>query len=826
MTGDGGSRPHRGILGCWCRMIGRTCTSAILHTVLHCFWLSIKGVAIILFILWAIGIPGNFLAKKFQPVVEPYQFAMQRITWNPLRGLIIHRLNITEPALAAEPVLTADSCVIRPDYRMLLNRKWITRQLDVHNGRLLLPVVVTNQLEKGSSSIEIHSIEGTVKFSDSVTRLVVSGNTDIGTKCLISGDIQPGKDAAAAIDTSAWFDQISKVHAWINHMPEWIYTLREKIDSIEFSKPPQAVFTFNVDQDMPSQSAGNMTFRSFEFTFKDEPFDGIEIEAGYSGNLYNLHKAQLAQGENKFTVYGTYDHQENIFEAHARNNLPMNALAEFFPAAWRARMDDLEMNFSGVLVAEGWIGPCKLADVPTTWSGWTSVEGATVNDLNISKAFASIKRDRQRLSIENGILEGGSGIGKGEVTFNIQTDFESRITKGDLNIGIEFKQLKPILTRGLRRVADMFDIREKPIQFNGSFLVPHDDVHQTIVTGTILATNASFRGVEVTGVNTYLTYTNRSVILDPLFATCSTGSISGSLDLNLPDQIYGINLEITTNPKVVAPMAGKNFARYLEPYFFTDDILVKADGIVNAKTDKDTDLQVYLSGQQIGITNIICDRLQLQGRRTEGMLVISNIYGNIFQGTITGTLDIALSRSNTTTFALDAEARDILMDKLTKNFIRSATNEYEGIMKTKVKLAGPFPDRPGWTNITGTGSLIIEHGRLLRIPLLGGLSSLLSKIYPGLGFSEQNQLTADVEIRDGAFFTDNLKLSGRVISLAANGKYEIRDHMDFKVQVHPFRDGSIASALRIVTIPFSMLLEFNVTGPVRNPAWNAANLPL
>lgn len=826
MTDDKGNDLRRGLLGCWLRIIGRCCTSTLVHTVLHITWLGTKGVVFILFLLWAVGIPGKFVEEYFQPVVEPYQFAMKRITWSPLRGLIIHRLEITEPSLDDKPVLMADSCLIRPDYQLLLNRKWKTRQLGFNNGSIQLPLSDTNLSVSNSAVLKIHSIKGVIGFSDSETSLVVSGLTENGTKCLISGAILPRKDAGIEILPREWMKQIRKVHTSISQMPAWLVTLREKINSIAFSNPPQAVFTFKVDRNLSDQSSGNMQFRSPSFIFGNETFDRIEIEAGFTGNLYTIHKAQLSQGDNRFVVNGTYDYAGDKFEAHARNNLPMNALSIFFPGSWRTKMEELGMHFSGVLLAEGWIGPCKLAEAPFMWSGWTSVEDAAVNELQISKAFASIKRENHVLSIEDGILEGGSGIGKGEVMFSIKTDFESKVTDGDLEVGIDLKQLKPIMTPTLRRVADLFDIREKPVFFNGKFSVPHDQVKQTVVTGTILATNATFRGVEITGLNTYLTYTNQSVILDPLFATCSTGSISGSLDLNLPKQIYGIDLEITTNPKVVAPMAGEEFARYFEPYYFTDDILVKASGVVNTKTDKNTDLQVYLSGQQIGISNIICDRILLQGRRTEGTLVISNIYGNIFQGIFTGTLAIALSPTNPTTFLLEAEATDILMDKLTKNFNRSATNDYEGIMKTRVTLAGPFPDRPGWTNITGTGSILIEHGRLLRIPLLGGLSSLLSKIYPGLGFSEQNKLTADVSVRDGAVFTKNLKLSGRVVSLAAEGKYEIRDHMDFTVRVNPFRDGSIASALRIVTTPLSILLEFNVTGPVKNPSWNAANLPL
>lgn len=827
MTGDAGQdqKPAPGILGCWCRIIGRICTSNVLHTISHVAWLGVKALAVLLFILWAIGIPGGLVVHYFQPVVEPYQIELQRITWSPLRGLLIRRLQITEPTLSGKPVLTADACVIRPDYQNLLSRKWTTRQIEVENGRLSFPVPSTPLADASDASMDIHSIVGTVEFTGQDTRLAVSGITDIGTKCLISGSIVTREGTEEKIDARAWIQQIRDMHTSTVRTPDWIIALREKIQSIQFSTPPQATLLFAVDRDYPGRNTGKLSFHSTAFDFEGESYDGIEMNGDFSGSVYHIRQAELKQGDNKFNLTGHYDATRDVFEAHARNNLPMNAIAAFFPATWRARMTEMDMRFSGILLAEGWIGPCRISEVPASWSGWTSVENAAVNELRVTKAFASIKRNGHLLSIEDGILEGGTGIGQGSVTFTVKTDFSNRTTRGNLDVGIDLRQLKPLLTRGLRRVADMFEIRERPVMFNGSFMVPHDDVNQTVVAGSIFATNVAFRGVDVTGLNSYLTYTNRSVILNPLLATCRTGSITGSLNLDLPAQLYGINLEITTNPKVVAPMAGKKFAQYLEPYFFTDSILVRANGQVDTKKDKATDLQVYISGQQIGITNLVCDRLMLQGRRTSGFLMISNILGQVFQGSVTGQLAITFEEDRTT-FDLAAEARDILMDKLAKNFIPSATNVYEGVMSGRARLAGPFPDRPGWTNLQGSGSIQIENGRLLRIPLLGGLSSILSKIYPGLGFSEQNFLTADVSVREGAVFTDNLKLSGRVISLAADGKYYFTDHLDFDVRVHPFRDGSIASAVRIVTIPISMLLEFNVSGPARNPVWSASNLPL
>jgi len=274
----------------------------------------------------------------------------------------------------------------------------------------------------------------------------------------------------------------------------------------------------------------------------------------------------------------------------------------------------------------------------------------------------------------------------------------------------------------------------------------------------------------------------------------------------------------------VAPMAGTNFVRHFKPYHFSDDVFIRADGLIDVADDRETDLQVHLSGKQIGQGRFTFDHLLMQARRTPGRLDITNMVGSIYQGQVTGSLAIVFSPQNDM-FDLDFETRDLSFDRLLSRLAGSSTNQYEGRVYAQGRLRGPFPDSPGWTNLTGAGNLRIEDGRLFLIPVFGGLSSLLSRIYPGLGFSEQNLAEATVTLRDGAIHTDDLKLGGTLLSLSAKGSYRWSDQLDFEVQVHPFRDGSLASAVRIVTFPISMLLEFHLTGPWRNPNWRAAFLP-
>jgi hypothetical protein len=273
-------------------------------------------------------------------------------------------------------------------------------------------------------------------------------------------------------------------------------------------------------------------------------------------------------------------------------------------------------------------------------------------------------------------------------------------------------------------------------------------------------------------------------------------------------------------------MIGTNALKYFNPYHFSDDILVKVNGLIDARDDSHTDLSVSLSGRNIGITNIATfDRVSALAHRGTGKLAISNILAHTCQGTITGSLDI-VHRKTGNLFDARLSFNDLSFDEAVAMLGKQPTNRYEGRISGETFLKGKFPDAPAWKNLSGTGSFVISDGRLMHIPLFGGLSDLLSKLLPGLGFSEQNHLKASITFKDGAMYTDDLRLSGNMITITGRGSYNWMDDLDLYVQVRPFRDGSLASLVRVVTMPISYMLEFKATGPRKNPSWRPAKLPL
>jgi len=674
--------------------------------------------------------------------------------------------------------------------------------------------------------MDLHDIEGEIDCDGLLKKIDVMAESDIGTHFLVTGTFeQKERPVEDKPQTVPWIQQVHRLHRSLYSTPHWMVTVRERVNEMVFEQTPEVTIKFHTDSTNPKSATGSMAFSSGPIQYRGVSYDQLYVDVEFAGNKFVIPRAQLKHGDNAFNLTGTYTRSNDLFEAHAQNNLPMNALSVFFPDTWQNKMTRAGLQFTGSLESEAWVGPCGLRGAPENWSGWLSIDDASANDLQILHAFASVKREPNTLSITDARIEGTEGSSAGTITFDTKTDIQRKVTEGGANLGIDLKPLKPFLPGGLKRFANQFDIRDRPARFEGTFKYPHTNKYAATIRGIAYGTNVSYRGVFLSGFETAVRYENRILHLESFHANCQTGAVDGQFVLDLPNKIYGIDLDITADPGRIGPAAGSNVARRLKPYTFSDDVLLQLEGIVYPRAMENTELHVYLSGSSIGRTNIKVDHVQASGHVFDNKLIVSNLVAKVFDGTVTGVLKVVRSKLSPN-FQFSGAVTNLVVDRIVKTLRPTSTNQYEGYLDGRVHLAGPYPDKPHRKNITGSGAYQVRDGRLMRVSIFGGLSFLLSKIYPGLGFAEQNQLKGTFVIKDGDFRTKDTKLLGSVLSFSAKGKYSFSDNLDFDIQVKPLRAGIIAGTIRIVTTPLTKLLEFNVSGPLKNPKWQAANIPL
>jgi hypothetical protein len=796
-----------------------------MHRLAHLAWQGGKVLLVLVFLAWTVGVPGHWLDQRLQPHVEPYRISVGRITWSPPRGIVLRDIALHEP-VDTNAVARVARCAIRPSYRALLRGHTTIASIRWTDGHLTLARPDSGGQTNPYPPPALSDVRGSIIPRPDTTLLRIDGTTDLGTAVRLQARIHHPPDAAPAAPRPRWTDLAQRFQQTASATPAWLTGIRARFAAMQFTEPPTLDIT--ADQtlgDGNGQTLATIHYHAPPFVYLGEPFDGITVHLAFSNHVLRVEECSVRQNTNRLLLTGSLCSTSRNFEAHLHSDLPATATIPFLPATWRGKADTWGLALDGAMRTEAWIGPGPLAEAPRNWGGWLRVNDGRLNTFPIERAFVSVRRTPDQLIVDNIRLEGGTGPGKGNLEGSMLTDYRERTTTGTCALGLELRQLADALPRGLRYVSQLFTITESPVSFNGRFDAPLDHLDRMVVAGLITGTNGTFRGVPFSGLQVGLVYSNNHVNLDPFHVTCPTGAVTGALYLDLNRDHYGVDLEITTNPGRVAPMGGTNLARHFQPYHFSDDILVRAKGLIDARKDLATDLAVTLGGRGIGYRMFTFDRLTAQARRTPGTLAISNITGTIYQGLVTGRVDVALA-DPVSRFQANLNATNIALDHLIATLANQPTNRHEGRIQLDLAISGNVPEPDGWPGLSGTGFLAIREGRLLRIPLFGGLSSLLQKIYPGLGFSEQNLLEGTLRFADGAVHSSDLRLAGNMLSLSAKGSYAWRNELDFDIKVHPFRDGSIASVLRIVTLPLTYILELRLTGPLRDPRWSAANLPL
>jgi len=177
-------------------------------------------------------------------------------------------------------------------------------------------------------------------------------------------------------------------------------------------------------------------------------------------------------------------------------------------------------------------------------------------------------------------------------------------------------------------------------------------------------------------------------------------------------------------------------------------------------------------------------------------------------------------------YQLQGNVREVNFQMLTRTLTGQAADQYRGYFSGQLELDG-FLDDPGGQTAAGHGWIEVGAGRLFQFPLFGGLSEFLGRIVPGLSLiMRQTDARASFVIKDGKIHVDDIVIEGEVITLACEGDYYLNGDLDFAVQVRLLKKNTLVGGiLHLAMMPVTKMLEFRLTGTVKDPHWCPAYLP-
>jgi hypothetical protein len=495
------------------------------------------------------------------------------------------------------------------------------------------------------------------------------------------------------------------------------------------------------------------------------------------------------------------------------------------PKAWQSALRSAGIEASGSMRSELWTGPVRLEDAAQSMGGWISVEKVRVRGLWLEKGYGSLTSSSNLVAFNNLSALAGQGPGRGPVEGALVWHRGERQLEGQFDLHLDPNELQPLMSSNQARVVQRFTFPGPPPRFTARFQHWPGQPDRLQLQGRVVASNCTYRGVALSSITADLQHSNQTLRLDPWNFTRPEGETHGWLALNFSNHLYQLDLDSTMEPLAVAGMVGPRLHQALSAWSFEGPTHLHAFGVVDgADAESRTDLTLDVEGQRMGRQSVLAERATFRLQARGGTYVSTNLAGTAYGGPFTGTVRVFRDAGSTNhQFEVAGTFTNASLAGLVAARVKG-DRELTGKVAGALTVSGLAEQALGPAT-RGRGHLRVQEGTVLRLPVLGGLSRLLSLIYPGLGFASQTDFTCTYVIRNREIISEDARLEGDVLSMKADGRYAFDGNVRFKVQVQLLRRGPLAAVLRFVTMPVTKLLEFQLSGTIDDPHWRPVNLP-
>ncbi len=388
--------------------------------------------------------------------------------------------------------------------------------------------------------------------------------------------------------------------------------------------------------------------------------------------------------------------------------------------------------------------------------------------------------------------------------------------------------------------------------------------------GAVQATNFTFRGESLSGLQTRFDYTNEVLHVDAPRLQIGDGRLSadGLLADFRAELVFLTNGFSTAPPMVVARAIGPHIARALEPYVFSHAPTAHAWGTIPMHRDEDADLHFQLEGGPFQWSGFNASEIAGRVDWTGLHLVLTNVEMTLHSGHAHGHASFDFHPKNSTDYAFSLTTTNtllqFLMEDIRANNGRTnqavatttpptevatpakhphpllspksaeasaadtpplaphtptklpATNHLEGLLSGTLVVTSANSD--DWKSVNGYGNATLVDGVIWDIPLFGKLTPLLNSISPGLGSTRADSGTCSFIITNGVVRSDDLEIHTPAFRLLYHGSVDLQQQVNARVDAQPLRDMWVLGPLLSTAFwPVSKIFEYKVTGTLADP---------
>lgn len=789
----------------------------------------LRGLLVILFLggslvaLQAVlGLPAPLREAVLAPLAQQgLPATVRRMYWLPDRGLVLEKLEIFSPLDRVTPWLTFETLRIRPGIRQRLRQGVWSAKLFPSGGRLQTELGVWTGELQPRGRLLLEDLEGDLRvFPDRLVLHHARGR--LGTLLLhLQGEIPLGPMQEEAAPDTDWIAQTADVLAEILAVVG------------EFTFDPPALLQADLTPSPVSgervQVTGGLTFRG-EGVHRGYPFVRLDARVSYLDHTLDVETARFEGADGAgLNAQARVNFRQQLASLWIQNQLPRAAVEHLSPIPLSRVLEDLALRVEGRSNVDLHFGPSPFTAFGQKVRGHVDVSEAFYRDAFFPELSLDLDFADNVLILENIQAEVGQGRQRGPASGALRYDHAS----GELILQAE-AAFNPAAILSL---VDQEEAEQALREWMFTGPPPHIALQlrqqnrdaPLRMSLQVDAREVLSRGTFFAEVNARLELTEETLRIYPLRATRGDAWLEGDLTWLLEEDLLRVEALSTFPLPDLAPLIGPEAVTLLQPYRFRGENWLRVHGTVDLTDAHRNELQGKAHLHDVIWEWMIFDQLTFSFDLQGQSLASDDFHGILNLGAAEGFLRFEqIFDPREASFQAKISGQNIDLFQLITAATDTLDTPYTGRLSFEFDLFGSlndFPDRPLFHTFGGDGRLEIREGELFRIPLLLGLSRILSRVVRGFGYASQTNFRADVRVGEGRISSRNLFLEGRLLSIEGDGHIGFDNSIHANMKVQLLSQGVIADVLNALLWPVRKLIEVRLSGTLDEPVWYPRNLP-
>ena len=796
----------------------------------HAVWFAVKWVIIlaVLSIVWLCiwGLPRPWLDGALAELGRHgihLQVGQARL--DILNGVALEDVALFETPTARTPLFTAQKV------RVFLNPgEWREGRHGIHsisivNGHACLALGYPNLPYPCVSNIHarLHLTARDVRLSEWTSEA-------FGAHWHGRGLVREALTGAAA--TPEQFDLAAMLAPLRTAEPAWLKPLLDFRATVRLADVPDLEFDFDVRRGAPGNNIFRAELRGGAADYRGVQFTPWQVGLAVTGAQVSA-TATLEQGARRLAAQGTIalvPPRETA--AHLACDLPPDQVLALLPVAWQQAYTNSGVRLHGSASGEVTLGPAPLSNLLTHVAGSCRLQNVDAAGVPVRSLRMQFIRDDDEVKLTRIVAEVGADRQRGRLEGVFSSSLQSKAFSVQAHTTFDYNALDPFFGTGVSNLLALMRFDERPPECEVGVDGVLTNLGALVVTGRVTATRFAFRNEPVTLASSAFHYSLGVLDLTDAVAVREDGQAHGHVTYNFNEDWVDLDVTGNTPPHRVAHMIAPGFERIMRKFEFQGPVQLAIHGRVSVgETLKGTDLRVNAEGERIGWQKLLADHVSFDLVARDARFTFTNVHGVFCDGPFAGAVDLSNvevptnCRYTVTAVISNANATrlsEMLRAQFTPGAPVGTNSTFSGELSGQAQVTGWLDP---WKSVEGGGLVYIHNGSIFQIRLFGGLSKMLSKLHPGLGYLAQSEFLMPFTLADGKLKSDDVSIKGTVISLKGRGDYQLGGDLNFLAQVQLLRNGIAAELLNLLTFPVTKLLEFKLIGTLDEPRWRPVNLP-